>query len=141
VRIFAFILSFFIFSVFACDSGLETSFTPFAKEIKNDPSLKSYLIYFPTDDKAKNKMFFSDLSAHVDKLFLIELNYAESHEYLGYNSAMLSVNASIVDSVNIIGGYNANNKEKTSFSLCGNFKRYKLSDLLSAPKAVKKDKS
>jgi hypothetical protein len=141
VRIFAFILSLSIFSVIACDSEPESNFEPFAIEIKNDPSLKSYLIYFPIDDKAKNKMYFSDLSAHVDKLFLIELNYSESNEYIGYNSAMLSIDASIVGSVNIIGGYNANNKEKTSLSFCGNFKRYKLSDLLSAPKAAKSNEN
>jgi hypothetical protein len=138
VKILTLLLFLFVFPSFACDHKSQPEFKPFAREIQNYPQYKTYFVYFPEDDKAQKKMYFSGLSAHVDKLFIIDLADGESHDYAGYYSGILAIDPSIIEKVMITGSYNANNKEKTSLSFCGNWKTYKLTDLLLAPEAPKR---
>jgi len=133
LKLVALFLSYFFATiVFACGDPSTEKFLPFAKVIKNGESkdMKSFEVNFPTQER---RFFLSDMTAILPQQFQIELNHSDIKYYEGnYYTAYVTVNDKITENLEIVASYNALNKEVTSLVLCGNFKRYKLKQLLQA---------
>jgi hypothetical protein len=121
-------------SSFACDDKSASSLSPFAKELVGYSSdkTKQYEINFPIQD---GKFFLNGISVQVPNQFRLAIEYSENSDIDGgYYSAHIAVSDSVAKNLDIVGSYNGLNKEGTSFVLCGNFKHYNLSQLLSTNK-------
>ena len=125
-------LSFFLsLNVFACGEDAK-EFHPFAVEIisknKQKQSLKTFEILSPIQ---KGENFLSSTTALLDDEFVINLDVKEDYKYVGdYYRSYFSVSAKNVDKIEIILAYNTTKKDRSNIIFCGNFKQYKLTQLL-----------
>jgi hypothetical protein len=122
----------------ACDNGTakEQAFAIWEKHQGLDSKLKYYRIYIPIK---LEKMFVSSISAQLGSIFDMGLDFSELGEYEGdYYITHLGINPISESEVNIHVSYNAPYKDRSAIAFCGNFKIYKLSELLDVTPPAKR---
>ncbi|MDP5144450.1 hypothetical protein [Rheinheimera baltica] len=116
--------------VAACDKGpsKDQAFALKHEDRGVDSELNYYSLYIPIKLK---KMYVYSIYAQLASTFDLGLNFIEQGEYEGdYYITYLGVAPSSENEVTIKVSYNAPYKDRRAIALCGNFKFYKLSDLL-----------
>ncbi|GLX76689.1 hypothetical protein tinsulaeT_00290 [Thalassotalea insulae] len=126
------VLYFISFASIAFCGDRTLQLIPFAKEVERREDWRAYEVFFPISENNESKtMYLSSLSVTVPNTFEVELNARINEENNSYYSAFFRIDKKLVDSVEVVGGYNATNKERTGFAFCGNFKSFNLPELIS----------
>lgn len=128
----------FSFVANACDKGVskEQAFAIQAEYVGLDSKLKYYQIYIPVK---LEKMFVSSINAELASTFDMGLELHEYAEYEGdYYTVHLGINPLSESEVVINVSYNSPYKDRSAIAFCGNFKKYKLSELLNVAPPAKR---
>lgn len=124
--------------VAACDKGPANDLAFALKHDDRgvDSKLTYYSLYIPIKLK---KMYVYSIHAQLASTFDISLDFKEQGEYEGdYYITYLGIAPSSENEVTINVSYNAPYKDRSAIAFCGNFKLYKLSELLKVTPPAKR---